>query len=81
MKNKVEDIKNQVLRYVYHETNQAQDEQIRQNIFAHREVEEMFYDFISLKKDLDKIQLSPSKTVIDNILAYAKSSQKQIQTI
>ncbi len=81
MKNKTEHTKNQVLRYIYHETNEAESDQIRESIFAHQEVEEMFYDFVSLKKDLDQVMLSPRKEVINNILAFAKNAQKEEQTI
>ena len=81
MNNKKEHTKNQVLRYIYHETNESQSEQLRQAIFANTEVEELFYNFVSLKKDLDKIVLKPRKSVIDNILAYAKNAQKQTQII
>lgn len=81
MSNKIEHTKNQVLRYVYHETSQSESNQIKGEIFAEPEVEEMFYDFVSLKKDLDQIVLTPRKSVIDTILAYAKDAQKETQTI
>jgi len=81
MNNKTEHTKNQVLRYVYHETNQPQSDQVREDIFAEREIEELFYNFVSLKKDLDQVVLTPRKSVIDSILAYAKDAQKQTQII
>ena len=81
MQNKTEHAKNQVLRYIYHETNESENDQIQGDIFANQEIEEMFYDFVSLKKDLDQVILSPRKEVINNILAFAKNAQKEEQTI
>jgi hypothetical protein len=81
MQNKTEHTKNEVLRYIYHETNESENDQIQGDIFANQEVEDMFYDFVSLKKDLDQVVLSPRKEVIDSILAFAKNAQQEEQTI
>ena len=81
MRNKTEHTENQVLRYVYHETSESQSDEIRQMIFAEREMEEMFYELLSTKEDLDQKMLTPRQSVIDNILAFSQNSQQQKETI
>ncbi len=70
-----------VLRYVYHETSAEENFWIEKALFEQGDIAvEAFYEFIQMKKDLDKIESIPSKRTIANIMAYARSKSKNTDT-
>lgn len=66
-----------VLRYVYHETSPEENFWIEKALFEQGNIAvEAFYEFIQMKKDLDKIESTPSKQTINKIMNYARSKNK-----
>ncbi len=66
--------KEDIIRYVYHETSPIETKQIQNAILLNAELEQLFYELIDAKKIADKALQKPKKSVIENILAYSKST-------
>jgi chromosome condensin MukBEF MukE localization factor len=66
---------NDVLRYLYKETSPEESARIEQFLFGNQQLEDEFYNFMDLKKELDQManSHSPKKSTIDKILKYSKS--------
>ena len=63
-----------VLRFVYHETSEEENVQIREEIFDDEMLTDLFCNFVMIKNELDKLEEeAPSDSVISNILAFSKS--------
>lgn len=67
--------KDDVLRYVYHETDKSESAGIEQAMTGDTELSALFYEAASMKKDLDQAMMKPGRRVIDNILDYSKKHQ------
>ncbi|MDW7691559.1 hypothetical protein R9C00_17570 [Flammeovirgaceae bacterium SG7u.111] len=74
-RNKIAAIQNDILRYVYHEVSPSEAGEIASRIFSDPELEDEFYNLVSLKGDLDRLEAKgePGQRSIDNILAYSRS--------
>ena len=62
-----------VIRYIYQETSEKENGEIEKAMLCDAQLQEMYKDFVSIKKDLNKSQKQPSEQVINNILNYSKS--------
>ncbi|MBT32860.1 MAG: hypothetical protein CMO01_24655 [Thalassobius sp.] len=67
-----------LLKYLYNEVNDQQKKEIENALAQNSELEEQFFDFLDMKKQLDDVskQNSPSQTSINNILKFSKSFGK-----
>ena len=64
---------NDLIRYVYDETTEAENILLESVIFENEELEESFFELLHIKKELDKVDYKPSKKSIEDILEYSKS--------
>ena len=67
-----------LLKYLYNEVNDQQKKEIENALAQNPELEEQFFDFLDMKKQLDDVtkQNSPSQKSINNILKFSKSFGK-----
>lgn len=74
-RNKIAAIQNDIIRYVYHEVGPMEGEEIASRIFSDPELEDEFYNLVSLKGNLERLEAKgePSRRSINNILAYSRS--------
>ena len=68
---------NDLMRYLYHETTEKEEQEISRALLSDTELRELYASMLALKKDLDKAQLEPSPATVLNILSYARSEQPQ----
>jgi len=80
MPTKKEVTKDDVLRYIYHETSKEEKHSIQKAILEDAELQEMFYDFVSLKKDLDQAAMKPSNSTVQKILNYTRNHKSTTKT-
>ena len=64
---------NDVLRYLYKETNSVEKAELEQALVVRGELLEQYAQLTSIKEQLDKVQLAPSQRCINKILEYSKS--------
>ncbi len=62
-----------LIRYVYHETTEAESKEIEQAMLFDAELEARYNEINGIKKRLDSAEQTPSDRVIANILDYSKS--------
>ena len=62
-----------LIRYIYGETDKQETEKIESDILCNNSSMEEFSQLIEIKQSLDKMRITPSETVISNILDYSKS--------
>jgi|GEM_PF-239460 len=67
-----------LLKYLYNEVDLQQKKEIEAALAADPELEEQFFDFLYMKKQLDDVSknTSPSKKSIEKILKFSKSFGK-----
>ena len=63
----------EILKYVYKEIPEGKRAETEKMLFGNEELEAEFYDFLTLKKEIDEVLLTPKKKTIDSILAFSKS--------
>lgn len=64
--------KNDILRYVYHETSGKESSIIQDAILADPVLEQYFYELLDAKSCAEKSVRAPRKRVVDNIMKYAR---------
>lgn len=62
-----------LIRYLYHETTQEEDQEIRKALLNDAELRAMYASITSIKKEMDSALLDPSPQIVMNILNYSKS--------
>jgi cell shape-determining protein MreC len=62
-----------ILRYVYDETDAEESELIRQTLQYDEELQSFYTQLRKLKTDLNKAVLEPSEVVIQKILEYSRN--------
>ncbi|WP_027002882.1 hypothetical protein [Hugenholtzia roseola] len=79
---------NSLLAYVYGEVSEQKAEQIRIELLQEESLSQEFFEMIEMKKQLDactekqlKQMPAPSAGVVERILQYAKSQQRQSQLL
>lgn len=69
-----------LIQYVYNETSQQKTAAIKVAIESDWSIREKYEEIISAHQSLEKINLSPRKKAVDNILAYAEKSVRHLTT-
>lgn len=68
---------NDLIRYLYHETTEKEEQEINKALLADSELRAMYTSMSAIKKEMDNAQLEPSPATVLNILSYARSKQHQ----
>lgn len=69
---------NDLVLYLYNETNITESVLVQHAIDHDEEVAETYSDLIKARKLLNTLQQSPSQESVDNIMAYSASLVKEI---
>lgn len=64
---------NKIIKYVYKELSEEDRAELVPELFQQSQLNEELNELLTLKEQLDHIELAPSKKCIDNILSYSKS--------
>ncbi len=64
---------NDVIRYVYEETLEEENELIASLLLTDTELQEFYYELLAIKNDLNKVYFGPSESVTQQILEYARN--------
>ena len=67
---------NDVLRYIYEETNSEDSSLIEESLVADPELLLFYLDMADLKLNLNQVEMSPSAQTVDAILAYSRNHPK-----
>ncbi len=62
-----------LLKYVYCETSKKQTEQIEFALRFDEDLKNDLLDFRFLKKEIQKIELSPTQKLVDNLIFFSKN--------
>ncbi|WP_222933149.1 hypothetical protein, partial [Fulvivirga aurantia] len=62
-----------VVRYIYEETSEAENKEIEKAFICDSKLQEMYKELNSVKKRLDHSLKQPSDSVIQSIMNYSKS--------
>lgn len=62
-----------LIRYVYDETTEEENILLESIIFENEELEQRFFELLQIKRELEKVDYTPSDKSIENILGYSKS--------
>jgi len=62
-----------VIRYVYEETTEDDDVLIEDALIGDQELLEFYLDALEMKSLMNKIERTPSNSVVSNILAYSQN--------
>lgn len=65
-----------LMRRLYHETSPEETRAIDKALLCNSELQREYNELVSLKKELDAVQLQPSADVVNKILNYAHSLQE-----
>lgn len=68
---------NDLIRYLYHETTEKEEQEINKALLSDSELREIYTSMSAIKKEMDGAQLKPSPTTVLNILSYARTGQHQ----
>ncbi len=68
---------NDVLRYVYNETNDDTNTKIEKELYKNTKFTDDFIELSETKCLLDNCKYNASKHTLDNILSYSKSQLKE----
>lgn len=64
---------NDLIRYVYGETTQEQNQLLESEIFRDEYLEEELFDLLDLTQALDELVTAPRQQVVRNVLAFSAS--------
>jgi lysyl-tRNA synthetase class I len=64
---------NDVLRYLYKETNPAESKELEEAMHLHSELLDQYVRFAGIKEQLDQVRKFPSERTIQAILEYSDS--------
>jgi len=64
---------NDVLRYLYKETNPVENRQLEEAMLVHADLLDQYLQLISIKEQLDQVRKVPNEETIQAILDYSKS--------
>lgn len=68
---------NDLIRYIYNETNEQECRQISTALLCDSDLQETYKSLKILMKTLDKITAYPSKDCIDRIISYSGDTSLQ----
>ncbi len=63
----------ELIKYVYGETNAEENEQIEISLSLDEELKNDLSDFTFIKNEIKKIDLSPSQRMVDNLIFFSKN--------
>ena len=66
---------NDLMRYLYHETTEKEEQEINKALLADNELRELYQSMSAMKNELDKAQLEPAASTVLNILSYSRNEQ------
>ena len=64
---------NDVLRYLYKETNPSENSALEVAMHLHADLLDKYVQLAGIKEQLDQVQMSPAKRTIKAILEYSNS--------
>ena len=62
---------NDLIRFIYHETTEKEALEINRELSFDQELQLQYRELLLTKNSLEKAQLEPSHTAVENILLYA----------
>ena len=68
---------NDLIRFIYHETSEAEERELNKALICDSELQGKYKELVAVKSQLDKSQLEPSAVAVQNILGYARSLQEK----
>lgn len=68
---------NDLIRFLYDELNADDALELKQALMTNTDLQNKLNDLRLVVKELDTLQLSPSKTTLDNILGFSKGYLKE----
>ena len=69
-----------LIQYVYNESSTQKSAAIKVALETDWSLREKYDEIMSAHKSLEKVSLSPRKTAVDKILAYAEKSVRHLTT-
>ena len=69
--------KNDLIRYLYHETTEKEETEINKALICDAELLAVYNDLCLMKKEIDNTMLEPSSSTVLNILSYARSIEQK----
>ena len=66
---------NKIIKYIYKELTEKERAEVVPEVFQDHQLNEELNELLTLKEQLDQIELSPSQSCIDSILDFSKSYQ------
>jgi len=64
---------NDIVRYVYHETTEQENEEIAQALLCDDQLLETYHELSFVSSNLNDVTKEPSERAIENIMAYVRS--------
>ena len=61
-----------LIRFLYHETTEKETREINNALLCDSELQILYNELCSVKKDMDQSRLEPSSSTVLNILSYAR---------
>jgi cAMP phosphodiesterase len=68
-----------VIRYVYHETTEVENNLIQDGLIHDPELLEFYLDMLDVQAGLDRSYRQPPERSIENVLAYSRNTNKSLQ--
>lgn len=65
---------NDVLRYLYKETNPVENRQLEEAMLVHADLLDQYLQLTSIKEQLDQVREAPTENTIQAILEYSKTN-------
>jgi len=69
--------KNDLIRYLYHETTEKEETEINKALICDAELLAIYNDLRLMKKEIDNTMLEPSSSTVLNILSYARNIEQK----
>lgn len=63
-----------LIRYLYHETTEKEEQEINKALLTDSELRAMYTSMLAIKKEMDASHMEPSAQTVLNILSYSKSN-------
>ena len=66
-----------LIRYLYHETTEEETRRIDKALIRDSELQSLYVELCSMKKDMDAATIEPSPRTVLSILSYSKTLQER----
>jgi hypothetical protein len=66
-----------LIRYLYHETKEEETSRIDKALVRDSELQALYSELCTMKKDMDGARLEPSAGVVTSILSYSRTLQER----